>query len=287
MRIALVGNCQVEPLAHQLRHMIPGASVDAVFVARYTAGQLTEIAAAIDGYDRVFTHPVALPDHPLRTPLLREKVKDLDVFPPIIFTGFHPDCVAVPGHRSATGNFHSAIVIESYLVGLPPRRTVKLFNAYVYGLLDYFGAYEASRAHLLASARALGYSLERELAEWERLGVFMHNINHPVAEVLVDLARAMASRAGFAASEPAPACDTFKAEGAIWPVYPEIAARLRVESEFVFRQPGVALDLDHFVAECNRLYEAVPRGLLESSVTRHGEKLRRAVVKPGTLCTGS
>ena len=283
MKIAIIGNCQVPGLACCMRKMLPTAVVDPFFLTAMTADDLAAFYSNIESYDHVFTQPINAVGHALHTQHLRGKAVELHLVPTITFAGFHPDVILIPGYQSAAGNYHSAIVVISYLLGLPWTRAARLFNAYIYGSLGYFGSYEISRQFILAAGRKTGYDLTRELTHWETLGVFMHTVNHPRQEVLASLARTLAVGAELVdADAPTPelANDYFATHGVIWPVYPEIAKQLNLTAKgsLLFRTPNRTLELEQFVSESYSVYHSVSKDLLETCVGDFGRVLKQLII---------
>lgn len=73
----------------------------------------------------------------------------------------------------------------------------------------------------------------------------MHTINHPLPVVLASVAKQMAAKAGLIspnAPRSMPTIDTLAAS-VIWPVYPEIGARLGIRGDYLFKKMCAPLDL--------------------------------------------
>jgi hypothetical protein len=228
MKIAVVGNCQMKALASAFQTMIEGAEVKCYFLNGLDNDTFQVIRKEILDYNYVFIHPTLPEGHPLSIKAFDRLTVKVQPVPPIVFSGFHPDTTLIPGFQSAAGNYHSTIVVLSYLHGLTWRRASKLFNSYLYAHLGYFNIYESARKFVLRSGEKCGLDLSNDFKVWEELGIFMHTINHPHMQVLTSLARTLAVSSGLVDSGvPVPelSYDYMAAEGAIWPVYPEIVVR--------------------------------------------------------------
>ncbi|NEU11470.1 hypothetical protein G3T14_04930 [Methylobacterium sp. BTF04] len=288
-RIAVIGNCQADGIAQSLRLLLPDAAVSLLPVASLARnhGSLDRLTDHLIGFDHVFSqffpegfveggnvHALAAGDSRFR------------LFPTILFPGFHPDMVhvgdveALSAARlvsSPVGPYHSAIALCAYLEGLDVDATVALFRDAVFARLGYYAAWDDATTYLLGSARDLAFPLDRDFALWTRRGCFMHVLNHPKLFVLGDVARRLAIEAGLA---PLPvAVEDYLADelaaDAVWPLYPEIAARYGLRGATLFKRKGrpgavpVLFDLPAFVAASFAIYacyrvEALACGRVEA-----------------------
>ncbi|WP_149537409.1 WcbI family polysaccharide biosynthesis putative acetyltransferase [Siccirubricoccus phaeus] len=244
MRIAVLGGCQAHGVAHGLLALLPEAEVEsfeAVVIRHH--GQEAEVAAALSGYDLVFTQDLDPEFGPLGTAALQAAHPRLRRFPLIAFTGYQPDLVYLKKggdvRYSPIGAYHSAIVAGAYSLGVPEADVAQLFNRLVYQRLGYFDAFGKARTLLLRMAQeSYGLDLTAEFARWHARGCFMHTNNHPKAVALAGMATVLAIAAGLVPEgTPAPelifdhlAIDT------IWPVYPELAEPLGVPGSLLFKR---------------------------------------------------
>lgn len=277
-RIAVIGNCQAEGIAQSLRLLLPSARVDLLSVAGLARNHetLDRLKDHLAGFDHVFSQ--FFPDgfvaggniHALAVGDTRYRL-----FPTILFPGFHPDMVhvgdvtALSAARlvaSPLGPYHSAIALCAYLEGLDVGAATDLFTDAVFARLGYYEAWDDAAAYLLGSARDIGFPLERDIAAWARRGCFMHVLNHPKLFVLGDLARRLAAEAGLSPLDIRVEdylADDLAAD-AIWPLYPEIAARYGLQGAQLFKgkgRPGavpVLYDLHGFVARSFAIYARHP-----------------------------
>ncbi len=104
MRVAAIGNCQMLTIGECLADLVPHASVTTIFTGFFTHEQRDSLLATLPDYDHVFTQPFAFGEAGLGP--VRDKARRLHVLPSIVFTGFHPDVVLMPGIRSPTGSSH-------------------------------------------------------------------------------------------------------------------------------------------------------------------------------------
>lgn len=273
--IAVIGNCQAREIAQALRLLAPASPVTHVpmgsLARRY--GSASRLAGGLVAYDHVYTQEIP----PTLLEGGSEELCRLDGriirFPTIVFSAFHPDAVYAgatgkPGARdlarSPLGHYHSAIALCAYRLGLDVGQTVSLYRREVFMALGYLDQWNAAADSLMATARAIGFELDEDLARWTRRGVFMHVLNHPKIFVHADIARRLLARSGVL-PEPI-AVEEYLADDlahdVVWPIYPGIAEVYGLDGAFLFkakpRPPAfpALYGLQGFVAASFALYEA-------------------------------
>ncbi|MFZ1123645.1 MAG: WcbI family polysaccharide biosynthesis putative acetyltransferase [Candidatus Baltobacteraceae bacterium] len=275
MRIGIVGTCQVVGMRVALQALVPGALIDAYHVGVHPAITAGEIAARLSTYDFVISQMLSVHGYPeLEFERVREQTRAASLIPPLVFTGFHPDSCYIFNNGQAVasdvGFYHSAIAAAGFLLGLASKRTLRLYNAYIYEELGYFADFEISRRHLVAFFSNYGFDLSLHIDNWLSDGCFMHTINHPKVNVLATLATLGAQSAGIIEAEvctPRNLVDPLE-ENVAWAVYPEISKRLGMAPGPGFRraargnEAGRSVELGSFVHSSYERYEDVPREAL-------------------------
>lgn len=277
MKIALVGNCQVVGMGEAFRTLFPKATVNAYHV-REPSPHVDEITASLPGFDLVVSQ--ILPSHGLPSltiDRLREmKIARLEMFPPFVFRGFHPDSFLMIDQgrpmQSPIETFNSQILAAAFLLGLPIQRAVTLFNQFVYAKLGYEAGFHCARQALVDELDSYGYGsvVADSWDGWLAEGAFMHTPKHPKVRVIASLATAAARRSGLLGDDAVlpvkPLPDVFDQQHA-WPVYPGYAERIGVPGDMVFRayRRAVAneadryLDLQAFAQRSYEIFESVGR----------------------------
>ncbi len=229
----VIGSCQVYGIAASLKVWSPGSTaypLNAGLVSSMDESAQEALADKLAACDAVYVESVdRIKTGPLSKTALAERVR-LISYPVVVFTGLHPDCVHV--YKGGTpvqthmGPYNSALTLAAFNEGLTPERTAALFNRFVLASLGYLAQREASNRDLDQYFTELGYDCSAFVGT-----TFMHSINHPKIEVLHDLARQALDVGGFERNEDtSPPNDTLL-EGAIWPIYSDLADG----SEYVFR----------------------------------------------------
>src|SRR5262249_44649395 len=142
-------------------------------------------------------------------------------------------------------------------------RVRKLYNAHVFSQLGYMEAYAASVQIIQQSFLTVDSQIP-EVIEGilRRHGPFMHTVNHPTIYLLSYLATATLKSAGLIPADIEPPTDVedWLSNLLIFPVFPPIAARLRISGSWTFLKPSKfgrdrTVDLDEYIDLSFRIYE--------------------------------
>lgn len=202
MRIGIVGNCQSRGLIDSLEVLAPDHLFEAIQLEQVQDSEdpaLLAVTALASEVDAMFVHlpEYALsgsgPQEALRN--LLSQVRSVIAIPSVIFGGFHPDFSVLRCNgrylETVASHYHSAIVAGAYLCGLPASRVPALFNRFVYAGLGYADDFVHHGRSLLESFSQLGFD-GRYIFPAKR--TFMHCPNHPVVDILFELAKQMLER---------------------------------------------------------------------------------------------
>jgi GSCFA family protein/polysaccharide biosynthesis acetyltransferase WcbI-like protein len=263
VKIFVTGSCQAASLANCLAVMLPSIRVELV-------------PFPIDAETLAGDDDVIVRQRNRRSDWgLRPHRDNEFLYPRIFFNAFHPDLVYIAGPAGSPtpplGDFHSSLVLYGWDRGLSVAATARLFSEPVYERLGFFRCWDAAKHTVLEEGRAIDFPLDALFARWERLGCFMHASNHPALTVMADLAREVVRAAGLPLAVPAP--EYYLGDPmmhmAVWPVYPEIGARLGLPGAYAFKmaQPAdrttpAILDLEEFIERSFEAYAVLsPRAL--------------------------
>ena len=279
-RVAVVGNCQAIGVADCLRQLC--LDIEVVGHSWGSIGsveQANALAKDLLACDLVFSQFTKRPDYgDLRTANLRELCPRMLLFPKVLFTGFHPDLVGVQGVHTPLGVCHSNLIIAARLLDLPTGRVADLFNAYIYAVAGYFDEFDKAETYLLQSAASTDVPLEQALPEWRAHGVFVHVPSHPTIDALYSIAERLARRAGLESQAPGDVPPDRLAHSVVWPLYPEIGARLGLKGGLQFKPAGAdapVVELDEMIERSYRAYlRCDPSALLTPAITALCEALR-------------
>ena len=274
-RVGVVGLCQAWGIGNGLFHLLEDAEVSSYAVADLMEpNRLAEAEKILSRCDVVFSH--YLPDQlgSLRTESLKKNISNVIEVPPIIFTGFHPDCIAFSYEEARVfPGYHSAIIAASYSMGILADQVLPLFNKFVFKKLGYYEEFFKSRLYLGQLMASYGLDISEEWSDWMASGIFMHSFNHPKPLVMASLAKLLAIKAGLVTKRtPTPEVNLdFLGGIPTWPVYPEIAEAFGVKGSYVFSQMSEhfsggshnLLSLRDFIDLSYERYAAAPAELFE------------------------
>jgi len=229
-KLVVTGNCQVLALSTALRMIFPR---DAIYTYQLNLVDHSKVAAQLADADFWIAMPY---------PTENDRVRELSTtnamyvsWPPLVFNGFHPDIVyAYRGEELFRGisDYHSAIGLWAWQRGADPFDAARLFTAETFRALGYFDAYRADIDPLRAAFARSSLDFSGFWLRAKRMGVFMHTINHPRAEVLTLLAKLVAVELGATPDVLDEPIERYVIDElvrvVVWPVYPEIAVHLGV-----------------------------------------------------------
>jgi len=181
----------------------------------------------------------------------------------IYFSGLHPDITYVGDRggrlQSPIGDYHSKIVLHSYLTDRSAQQCRERFCGTEYSTIGYFDDYPKSADELLARDERNEIAFGRFFLDVVKKHPSLYTVNHPTGYVFQEYTCFIARRLGLKCVRfPIPMLPNYLANSAWWPIYPEIAEEHRLEyrTPMVFKQPDVLggrmIGLDEFV---NRSYE--------------------------------
>ncbi|MDD2722834.1 MAG: WcbI family polysaccharide biosynthesis putative acetyltransferase [Methylovulum sp.] len=162
--------------------------------------------------------------------------------PSINFHAFHPDlCYAEKKSANTLTKVHynSQIAIWAFNNQIDTSDAVRLFNGSTFKALGYFDQWGANAERLKLSFRQNDFSdieFNQFFLAVKRRGVFMHSVNHPSAETIVEFCKLIAIRLGAdqgIVKRKIIIPDSLI--GTIWPLYPEIGQELGLVGNYVWR----------------------------------------------------
>ena len=259
-KIAVLGNCQAAGFAASLRAWMQDATVHVKSEANLSIDGPEKNSAFVDYLaecDVIFLQEMFRSKY--LSPDLIDKIAGetrTTLYPRIIHTGFHPDCIYVHKAnqyvRTPMGQYNSALGLAGFLEGLSVQRTAGLFNKHSFAKLNYLTS-RLKADHLFdKQLAALGYTMA-PFADRS----FMHTINHPKIEVLHSFARQAIDKAGLDRLQAADCPADNLAANFIWPIY----AALPQGENYVFQRQAAAegdrsLTLEDFLDGSFKVYAA-------------------------------
>jgi hypothetical protein len=244
-RIAVVANCQTFGIAYAMDMLVEGATVEPIQILLDNRTTPDLLAKVLSDYDYVFgLRHISNHLKGNDSLALERLLPRAHWFPLFYFGGFHPDFIHLQAEAAPRpimnlfGVAHSAIVATAFRLGLPQSAAIALLREDVYEALGYFDVWQASWDELIRVSKECGLDYTRDMVRWMRTGCFMYAPIHPKAHVMFDIARQLLKKAGVATRDvefPHYAVDRL-ADDVVLPVYPEIAQRLGLKGDHVFKR---------------------------------------------------
>lgn len=225
-------------------------------VAGVPIGQL-DAGRDLDEFDILITAPELSEQLAKRT----SKAKILAI-PFVYFDRFHPDITYVKSNSKTVlgpcDAYHSLIVFAGFMAGLSISETASLFCEEIFERLGYLSGWGSKEAEFLAGFKSCDLNIDDTYRKWLRAGSFMHTVNHPHVEVLFDISRVALKKAGVEtnALQECVVSDNLK-QASIWPIYPEIGARISLHGSYMFKKHAEyrVLGLDEFITASYAVYQ--------------------------------
>lgn len=277
-RIVVLANCQGGVLARAIQAFTGWMPLNHRMVGYGDWDDPSGLVAAVRKlaaeYDLILMQPVT---HALLERVAPELLERVELFPNLGFNAFHPDQCEVYRHpqlhielTGALNVYHSSIAYYAWRAGMSAREACDHFRDEVYAALRFYDYWEASVQVLRNEGAAANLPVDHLVERWRARGCFVHSPQHPRLYVIADVARLVVQRMGIEPLpiEPADILHDLFGSGAVWPVYPEIAARLGMQGNYLFKpvNAGVSMmapvrhiDLGEFVDRSYAAFGSVDR----------------------------
>jgi hypothetical protein len=280
MKIVSFGNCNAHGIGLALAQMMPDHEVISYeYVAVKRDNQTEEALSKLKGADLVFSNMNA-PEFPMTGEA--SVSRNVVLYPSVSFTGFHPDCCVLP-NISPLGPYHSMIAVAGFTLGLSLDDTLKLYRDDVFERLNYYSEFEAAKSFYLNHVKSFDFDLTVDFDCWIAQGAFMHTVNHPKVFALTDLAFHLAKKSDLTNryAKRVEALQDWLSGHPIFAVYPEIASRIGVETQPLFKRSGFnsqsVMSLRTFVELSLKLYQGVAQMPTTDRLTGVTETIRQII----------
>jgi GSCFA family/Polysaccharide biosynthesis enzyme WcbI len=266
-KFLFLGNCQVRGLARLTRAMTGDAETSAFEALPDVIARLethdNELSRLIAESSLIFVHADAATIHVLQKKYPADYPK-VRLVPKVGFAAFHPDMDYVEDSQGEhifgpLGAYQSTLAFFCWKHKLYAAETLNLFCEETYEILGYFDYWALAKSILINEGLLTGIAMEPLLEKWSRSGCWMYSFNHPKLLVLADITKALLEREGIKTLPGAEEyVDDEMNSSSVWPVYPEIAERLDLAGNYLFKRftpfelrdmPVSMMTLEQFIDE--------------------------------------
>jgi hypothetical protein len=202
------------------------------------------------------------------TTTLKKTLAHVHTLTKLSFSGLHPDAIRLGNESrhipSVLGEYHSKIILHSFLSGLPQAACRARFCADEYERLGYFQAFAKAATSLRKNDQGLDIRVAEAFLGMIQHTPALHAPHYPTAAAIQEMSLKIASFLGLAAWRyPIGFLDYKNTSGAWWPVYNEIAEKhgLKYRTPQIFRHSpslgGKPIGLDELIATSYKHYQTI------------------------------
>lgn len=246
MKLILIANCHVQPLAYLLEL---NPKIDAVIqIPLHLVGTehyLRPIKIIEESRDEyvVLQFPEQLEKINF-TDSARLRFKNILSFTNIYFTGYHPDCCYLGGMGcrvvSPLGDYHSKLCYLAFAKGYNASECLNLFRPDVFERLGYYDEWKKSSHDLLQRDKNIDIKFAETFLTLSEKFLTLLTFNHPTALSFLKLSELIITSIGLQnLSLAEEAYPNFLYSNAVWPIYPglNIIGDVSDRANYNFKSP--------------------------------------------------
>lgn len=280
MKIGIVANCQVQPLAKLLSALNGVQTVVPVpthqFGTKHFEKPEEAFKSLIQDPDAIvlsYSHESRFNDY--ATQALKQQVLKFYTLTNIHFSGLHPDIIYVGDQggriQSPLGDYHSKIILHSFLTGRLQTECLLRFSGNGYERLGYYHEFEKAATELRNRDNHLDIPFAENFLALLAETPSLYTVNHPTPVIFQEYVLVIAQHLGLQAwRQPVALLPNYLAHSTWWPVYNEVAEthKLSYRMPMLFKQPdaigGKFMTLEQLVHASYQLYEKIRNRLNHS-----------------------
>lgn len=270
MKIAVIANCQCQPIAKSLASIFGMDCVIAIPIHLYGTKHFELPAKKFYEFTQggdcvILTFQNAATFGSFSSENLKATYDKVFTITNIYFTGIHPDITYVGDRggrlQSPVGDYHSRLVLHSYLTGRSVRQCLERFTGQEYRNVGFFEEYDKSAMELMKRDLFNSIPFAKRFLEIIKEQPSLYTINHPTGYVFQEFTQLIIEKLSIKHPKfPYAMLPNYLANSVWWPIYPEIADMhgLKYSTPMLFKQPdnigGRHLSLIDFIASSYNRY---------------------------------
>lgn len=263
-KVVVVSSCQAAALARMLAAMADVSVYACAIVKTQDAGIAAHLAEMIDDADFVISAPLTDRWGVFSQSSLKSKypTKVLTYHRPF-FEALHPDCTyldGLGGGRSPVGDYHSRIVVDSFIRGLSKEACLERFQRSSYEEMGFPGIADRAIKKLWEKDEVVDIKIADWVLDQMRDVELFYTINHPTPVFFQYIAKSFLLKVGLSFRDVSPSLvPTVLSAGPIWPIYRDWGDMLGVSFSTgdMFWNNNYAMSLEEFVTRAYCLYTAI------------------------------
>lgn len=271
MNIGIIANCHVLPLTKTMATYKSVGSVLGVPIHLYGTPHFT---AAADAFEMLakrddtvvlsFLNGDGFGDY--ETAVLKARLSNVCTMTNIHFSGLHPDIIYLGDQngrlQSPIGDYHSKLVVHSFVQGLSPNECLSRFNADEFEAIGFYREYDFAKTELINRDANLDIRFAKVFLDLVCENPCLYTINHPTPIIFEKFCALIADHLKVEAVQyPVEMLPNYLAHSAWWPIYEPIREfhKIKYSTPMLFKQPdsigGRYLELGQFVDQSYAIYK--------------------------------
>ena len=234
MKLAILANCQSQPLARMLGALpdvteicalpihLKGSDAFIGLQARFL--EFTQDPSAV-----VLTFDIGEQFGELSTQALRNASRArVLTMTNVYFSGLHPDITYLGGMqgriKSPLGDYHSKVIIASFIRGMSIKDCMTNFDAGEFERLGFYQEFDISAAELTTKGKGLDIDFSGLFLGMIKKSPCLYTVNHPTAFVFSQYVHRISVALGIESVQfPMEFQSNYLANSVWWPIYDDIA----------------------------------------------------------------
>ncbi|MGV6874023.1 WcbI family polysaccharide biosynthesis putative acetyltransferase [Pseudochelatococcus sp. B33] len=259
-RIVVLSSCQGPPLARVIA-AIADVSVFGCAISKTKDKHLAaHLMAMMEAADFVLSAPLTDSWQPFDEQNLRERLGSrLLTYNRPNFAALHPDLVYLrgPEPRSPVGDYHSRIVVDSFLAGMTEEQCTARFNKQEYVRMGFEDIAQKAISKLRKNDTSVDVKIADFVLENMKDREILYTSNHPTQILNSHIAKEFIGKIGIEQIPARPVMiPTVLSSNVIWPIDRDWAEimDLSFHTESVFWHSNYMIPLEEFVIRSYALY---------------------------------
>lgn len=267
-RIVVLSSCQAPPLARVIA-AIADVSVFGCAISKTKDEHLAaHLMAMMDAADFVLSAPLSASWQPFDEQNLRERLGSrLLTYHRPNFAALHPDLTYLrdPHLKSPVGDYHSRIVVDSFLAGMTEEQCIARFGRQEYVRMGFEDIARKAISKLHKNDASVDIKIADFVLENMKDKEILYTVNHPTQILNGYIAKEFLCRIGIDQIPARPMLiPTVLSSNVIWPIDRDWAdiMNLSFYTERVFWHSNYIIPLEEFVMRSYALYRESDPGKL-------------------------
>jgi len=278
-KLIFIGNCQVDSIADAINSLVGKPTAFSIRAGSRIMSSIisgdekitalnSSLIELLDDCDSLYVQSKVNANFLIKTkPNIKNKIR---ILPAIHYSGFHPDIVHIRNKKNKMMiqgpmvNYHSSIVLWSWINGRRIQESIDLFREEIYKQLKYYEYQEKAKQLLLSKSKVTEFPLQNVIDNWFDQGCWMDAPSHPKLFVLIDIVKMILQKENINDFSNINIDNTDKSSRLPrFPVYPDLAKSFKgIIGSYEFKPAGKkskVYNLEEFIETSFECYSKYSR----------------------------